>query len=152
VHVPEERQSTVEQRVTLITLAVDDLERSIRFYRDGLGWRLSGTSQAGEIAFFQLNGLALALFGRAALAEDVRLPADSGWGGVTLAQNLRTRDEVDAAFARALAAGATELKSPTETEWGGYSGYVADPDGHPWELALNPYWPLSEDGSLTLPS
>ena len=141
----------MEQRVTLITLGVDDLERSIRFYRDGLGWRPSGASQEGTIAFFQLNGLALALFGREALAGDARLPMDAGWGGVTLAQNLRSRDEVDAAFERALAAGATALKRPVATEWGGYSGYVADPDGHPWELALNPYWPLGEDGSLTLP-
>jgi uncharacterized protein len=142
----------MEQRVTLITLGVADLDRSVRFYRDGLGWRLSGSSQEGEIAFFQLNGLALALFGRAELAEDARLPAATGWGGITLAQNLRSRDEVDAAFEQALAAGATDLKRPVDTEWGGYSGYVADPDGHPWELALNPYWPLGEDGSLTLPA
>ena len=141
----------MEQRVTLITLGVDDLERSIRFYRDGLGWRVSGSSQEGAIAFFQLNGLALALFGRDALAEDAGLPVDSGWGGVTLAQNLRSRDEVDAVYARAVAAGATVLKRPVATEWGGYSGYVADPDGHPWELALNPFWPLGDDGSLTLP-
>ena len=142
----------MEQRVTLITVGVDDLERAIRFYRDGLGWRLSGSSVEGEIAFFQLNGLALALFGRDALAEDARLPRDAGWGGIALAQNLPTREEVDAAFEQALAAGATALKPPVATAWGGYSGYVADPDGHPWELALNPDWPLDEDGSLTLPA
>jgi uncharacterized protein len=141
----------MEQRVTLITLGVEDLERSIRFYRDGLGWAPSSSSQEGEIAFFQLNGLVLGLWPRHLLAADARVVDGGGWGGITLAQNLRSREEVDAAFERALAAGAKELKRPIDTEWGGYSGYVADPDGHPWELALNPYWPLNADGSLTLP-
>ncbi len=141
----------MEQRLTLITLGVADLERAIGFYRDGLGWVPSAASQEGEVAFFQLNGMVLALWSRASLAADARLPDPGGWGGVTLAQNHRTREAVDAAVERAVAAGATLLKPPEATDWGGYSGYVGDPDGHPWELALNPYWPLSEDGSLTLP-
>jgi catechol 2,3-dioxygenase-like lactoylglutathione lyase family enzyme len=141
----------MEQRVTLITLGVDDLERSLRFYRDGLGWTPSAASQPGEIAFFQLNGCVLGLWPRHLLAEDAQVADGGGWGGIALAQNQRSRDEVDAAVARAVAAGATLLKAPVATEWGGYSGYVADPDGHAWEIAHNPYWPLGEDGSLTLP-
>jgi catechol 2,3-dioxygenase-like lactoylglutathione lyase family enzyme len=142
----------MEQRVTLITLGVTDLERSIRFYRDGLGWVASSSSQEGEIAFFQLNGLVLGLWPRALLAGDARVTDGGGWGGIALAQNHRSREAVDAAVARAVAAGATLLKAPEATEWGGYSGYVADPDGHPWEIAHNPFWPLADDGSLTLPA
>jgi uncharacterized protein len=142
----------MDQRITLITLGVADLDRAIRFYRDGLGWTPSGASQEGEVAFFQLNGMVLGLWLRHLLAEDAQVTDGGGWGGIALAQNQVSREAVDAAVAKALAAGATLLKSPVETDWGGYSGYVADPDGHAWELALNPFWPLSEDGSLTLPS
>ena len=141
----------MDQRITLVTLGVADLERSLRFYRDGLGWTPSGQSMEGEIAFIQLNGLVLALWPRTELAGDARLAVDDGWGGVALAQNHRSREAVDAAVAAVVAAGGTVLKAPVATDWGGYSGYVADPDGHPWELAHNPFWPLSEDGSLTLP-
>ena len=141
----------MEPRVSLITLGVADLGRSLVFYRDGLGWTLSSASVEGDVAFIQLNGMALALWSRRLLAEDARLPPDDGWGGIALAQNHATREAADAAFARAIAAGATALKPLEETDWGGYSGYVADPDGHPWELAHNPFWPLGEDGSLTLP-
>ncbi len=141
----------MDQRITLITLGVADLDRAIRFYRDGLGWTMSKRSQEGEIAFFQLNGMVLGLWSRRLLAEDAQVADGGGWGGIALAQNLRTREAVDAAVAAALEAGATLLKAPVETEWGGYSGYVADPDGHAWELAHNPYWPLAEDGSLNLP-
>lgn len=140
------------QRVTLITLGVDDLEISRAFYAK-LGWQEHPRS-AGEdgISFYQLHGMVLGLFGRAALAEDqgrpdVRLET----GAMTLAQNFPTKEEVDAAYAAALEAGATALKKPQEVFWGGYSGYWADPDGHVWELAMNPFWPLAEDGSLTLP-
>jgi uncharacterized protein len=148
---PFAKEHAVDQRITLITLGVADLERSLRFYRDGLGWQPSTASVAGEVAFFQLNGCVLALWERGKLAEDARTPDGGGWGGVALAQNQRSRAETDAAFARALAAGGRGLKAPEATDWGGYSGYVADPDGHPWELAHNPGWPLSADGSLTLP-
>lgn len=138
------------QRVTLITLGVDDLAASRAFYA-ALGWREHGESQPG-VAFYQMHGAALALFGRAELAADQGRPgAALGTGAVTLAQNFSTEAEVDAAYAAALAAGATALKSPEKVFWGGYSGYWADPDGHVWEVAMNPFWPLAEDGSLTLP-
>ncbi len=141
----------MDQRITLITLGAADLDRAIRFYRDGLGWTMSASSQEGGIAFFQLNGMVLGLWPRRLLAEDAQVIDAGGWGGIALAQNLPSREAVDAAVAAALAAGARLLKAPVETEWGGYSGYVADPDGHAWELAFNPHWPLAPDGSLTLP-
>lgn len=138
------------QRVTLITLGVDDLRRSQAFY-EALGWR-ARRAQEG-VVFFQMHGAVLGLFGRADLATDQgRAGAELGTGAMTLAQNFATTAEVDAAFATALAAGATPLKPPEVVFWGGYSGYYADPDGHVWELAMNPFWPLAEDGSLTLPA
>ena len=138
------------QRVTLITLGVADLPASRGFYAR-LGWQEHGESQEG-VAFYQMNGLALALFGHADLASDQgRAGAALGTGAITLAQNFLTEAEVDAAFEAALAAGATALKRPEKVFWGGYSGYWADPDGHVWEVAMNPYWPLGADGSLRLP-
>lgn len=138
------------QRVTLITLGVADLAASRAFY-ERLGWKEHGESQPG-VAFFQMHGAALALFGAADLAADQGRPdAVLGTGAITLAQNFATEAEVDAAFADALAAGGTVLKAPEKVFWGGYSGYWADPDGHVWEVAMNPFWPLAEDGSLTLP-
>lgn len=138
------------QRVTLITLGVADLPASRGFYAR-LGWQEHGESQEG-VAFYQMNGLALALFGLADLAADQgRAGAVLGTGAITLAQNFLTEAEVDAAFEAALAAGATALKRPEKVFWGGYSGYWADPDGHVWEVAMNPYWPLGADGSLRLP-
>ena len=138
------------QRITLITLGVADLAAARAFYAR-LGWAEHGESQPG-IAFFQLHGQALALFGRAALAADQGRPdAALGTGAVTLAQNFATTADVDAAFAAALTAGATALKAPEAVFWGGYSGYWADPDGHVWEVAMNPFWPLGADGTLTLP-
>ncbi|MGP3696771.1 VOC family protein [Rhodobacter sp. NSM] len=137
------------QRVTLITLGVADLEASVAFY-ERLGWQ-QHRAQEG-VAFFQLHGSALALFGRKELAADQGRPgAELGTGAITLAQNFGTVAEVDAAFEEALAAGATALKRPEKVFWGGYSGYWADPDGHVWEVAMNPVWPLAEDGTLTLP-
>ena len=138
------------QRITLITLGVVDLAAARAFYAR-LGWVEHRESQPG-IAFFQLHGQALALFGRAALAADQGRPdAELGTGAVTLAQNFATTADVDAAFAAALDAGATALKAPEAVFWGGYSGYWADLDGHVWEVAMNPFWPLSPDGTLTLP-
>ncbi|WP_372838780.1 VOC family protein [Phaeovulum sp.] len=137
------------QRVTLITLGVDDLKRSRAFY-EAWGWQVA-SAQDG-VVFFQMLGAVLGLFGRDDLAADQGRPGTAlGTGAMTLAQNFATKAEVDAAFACALAAGARELKAPREVFWGGYSGYFADPDGHVWELAMNPFWPLAEDGSLTLP-
>ncbi|WP_294619320.1 VOC family protein [uncultured Roseovarius sp.] len=137
------------QRVTLITLGVADLTRAKAFYA-ALGW--TPAEETDSIAFYQLNGLVLGLFGRAALAADQgRSDATLGTGAITLAQNFATEAEVDDAYAKALAAGATKLKAPEKVFWGGYSGYYADPDGHVWEVAMNPFWPLAEDGSLILP-
>lgn len=137
------------QRVTLITLGVADLAAARAFY-GRLGW--VPASETEGVCFYQMQGQVLALFGRADLAADQGRPgAALGTGAVTLAQNFATEAEVDAAFAEALAAGATALKAPEKVFWGGYSGYWADPDGHVWEVAMNPFWPLNEDGSLTLP-
>lgn len=137
------------QRVTLITLGVADLDRARAFYQ-ALGWQPAQVAEG--VVFFQMHGAALALFGREALAADQgRAGASLGTGAMTLAQNFATQAEVDAAFAAALAAGASALKAPEKVFWGGYSGYYADPDGHVWEVAMNPFWPLAEDGSLTLP-
>jgi predicted lactoylglutathione lyase len=137
------------QRVTLITLGVADLGRAQSFY-GALGWQPA--QQQEGVAFYQLNGLVLGLFGHADLAKDQgRDAADLGTGAMTLAQNFDTPEDVDAAFEQALAAGATALKRPEKVFWGGYSGYFADPDGHVWELAHNPFWPLADDGGLTLP-
>lgn len=138
------------QRVSLITLGVADLAAARAFYAR-LGWVEHGESQPG-VAFYQMQGAVLALFGRDDLAADQgRAGAALGTGAVTLAQNFGSEAEVDAAFAAALAAGATALKAPEKVFWGGYSGYWADPDGHVWEVAMNPFWPLAADGSLTLP-
>lgn len=138
------------QRVTLITLGVADLDRSRAFY-GALGWQAHPRSQDG-VVFYQMQGAVLGLFGRDDLAADQGRPgAALGTGAVTLAQNFATEAEVDAAFVAALAAGASALKAPERVFWGGYSGYWADPDGHVWEVAMNPFWPLAEDGSLTLP-
>lgn len=136
------------QRVTLITLGVADLAAAKAFYAR-LGWQEHGAQEG--VAFYQMNGLVLGLFGRADLAADQGRPgAELGCGAVTLAQNFATEVEVDAAFDAALAAGASALKRPEKVFWGGYSGYWADPDGHVWEVAMNPFWPLAEDGSLWL--
>lgn len=137
-------------RVTLITLGVADLARARQFYVDW-GWTPYPAAPDG-LPLFQMQGLALALFAMDALAADQRRPvAELGRGALTLAQNCDDPDEVAAVFQAALDAGATSLKRPEKAEWGGTSGYVADPDGHVWEIAHNPFWPLAEDGSLALP-
>lgn len=139
----------MEQRLSVVTLGVADLPRAIAFY-EALGWTRG--NRHPEVAFFQLNGIVLALFSRAALAEDAGLPAEgSGFGGITLAYNARTREEVDAVLTEAGRAGAHILKPPADAFWGGYSGYFADPDGHPWEVAWNPEWEIAEDGDVRLP-
>lgn len=137
------------QRVTLITLGVEDIVRSRTFY-EALGW-VPARAEEG-VVFYQMHGAVLALFGRADLAVDQGRPgAALGTGAMTLAQNFATDDAVDAAWQAAVAAGAAPLKKPEKVFWGGYSGYFADPDGHVWEVAMNPFWPLGQDGSLTLP-
>lgn len=136
------------QRVTLITLGVSDLERARSFY-EALGW--TPAQQTPGIIFYQLDGLALGLFGREDLAKDQGRPGTPlGTGAMTLAQNFNDRESVDAAYAQALAAGAEALKAPEEVFWGGYSGYYADPDGHVWEVAHNPFSPLDERGRMSV--
>jgi catechol 2,3-dioxygenase-like lactoylglutathione lyase family enzyme len=140
----------MEPRISLITLGVADMPRARRFY-EALGWRASGASSEG-VTFFQLGGLILSLYGRTALAEDARLPAEAaGFGSVTLAYNVRERTDVDRVLDEARAAGATILKPGEDVFWGGYSGYFADPDGHPWEVAWNPHFPILDDGTIRLP-
>jgi len=137
------------QRVTLITLGVSDLGRAKAFYGQ-LGWRETGAQDG--VAFYQMHGAVLGLFPLSELAKDQDRPgAELGTGAMTLAQNFPTESEVDAAWNLAVAQGARPLKKPREVFWGGYSGYYADLDGHVWEVAMNPFWPLAEDGSLTLP-
>jgi len=138
----------MEQRLSLVTLGVADLARSRAFYEDGLGWRRGNTED--EVAFYQLPGLVLAIWSRAALAADAGLPdAPTGFAGFALAYNTRSRQEVDDVVARAGEAGGSVTKLPRATEWGGYSGYVQDPDGHLWEVAHNPDWTIGEDGSTS---
>lgn len=137
------------QRVTLVTLGVANLAASKAFYAR-LGWREHGAQEG--VAFYQMNGLVLGLFGHDDLAADQGRPgAKLGTGAITLAQNFATEADVDDAFSLAIAAGGQSLKPPEKVFWGGYSGYWADPDGHVWEVAMNPFWPLAKDGSLTLP-
>lgn len=138
----------MEQRTSLITLGVADLRRAMAFY-GALGWR--GRSPDGEVAFFQTGGSVLALWDRALLAADSGVPDSGGWGGVTLAHNVGSPAEVDRVLAEARAAGATLAREGAPTSWGGYSGVFIDPDGHPWEVAHNPFWTLHADGSVSLP-
>lgn len=139
----------MDQRLSLITLGVADLGRARAFYEQGLGFTKDNDEDG--IAFYQLPGLILALWTREGLAADAAVE-DTGatFSGITLAQNVGSPDEVDAVIEQARAAGAHVLKPATATEWGGYSGYVADPDGHPWEIAHNPFWTVHEDGRTTL--
>ena len=141
----------MEQRLSLITLGVADLARARRFYEDGLGW--TKNNDEDEVAFYQLNGLILALWTRTDLAHDARV-SDTGatFGGMTIAFNTRSHDEVDELLAEAQAAGGTILKPGEEQVWGGYSGYFADPDGHCWEVAWNPGWSIDDTGHTSLTS
>lgn len=138
----------MDQRISLITLGVADLDRSRTFYEDGLGWRPADAP--GGVVFYQLPGMAFALFGRDDLADDARQPIDGSFSGITLASNQRSEADVDAVLAQAEAAGARILKPAERVFWGGYSGYFADPDGHVWEVAYNPGWSLAADGTLTI--
>jgi len=138
----------MEQRVSLITLGVADVGRSRGFY-ETLGWT-TGAEPDDDVVFFQAGGTILALWGRDQLAEDTVVSDSGGWGGITLAHNVRSPAEVDAVLAEAEAAGATIGRPGAETFWGGYSGVFVDPDGHPWEIAHNPHWTLAEDGSVSL--
>lgn len=138
----------MRQRVSLITLGVRDLERSRRFY-EALGWA-TGAEAGDDVVFFQAGEMVLALWDRAKLAEDSCAEDSGGWGGVTLALNLSSPEEVDAATEDARAAGAVIGREPAETFWGGYSSLFTDPDGHPWEIAHNPHWTIDAAGGVHL--
>jgi hypothetical protein len=138
----------MDQRVSLITLGVSDLDRSRRFY-EALGW-IAGAAPADDVVFFQAGGFIVALWDREKLAEDSGVQDGGGWGGVTLAHNVGSPKEVDAIMEEARKAGATIARAGGTTFWGGHSGVFVDPDGHPWEVAHNPGWKLHEDGSVTL--
>jgi catechol 2,3-dioxygenase-like lactoylglutathione lyase family enzyme len=140
----------MEQRVSLITLGVADLQRSREFY-ERLGWRRSMANAEG-VVFFQTGGMALALYPRHELAKDANVSAHGdGFSGISLAYNARTRAEVDAVLHEAEAAGAKLVKPAQEAFWGGYSGYFSDPDGFLWEVAWNPSFPIAADGSIRIP-
>jgi predicted lactoylglutathione lyase len=138
----------VRQRVSLITLGVADLARSRAFY-EALSWS-TGAEPGDDVVFFQAGDMVLALWDRARLAEDSAVENSPGWGGVTLALNLGSPEEVDTVIEEARAAGAEIGREPAKTSWGGYSGLFLDPDGHPWEIAHNPHWQLSDDGAIEL--
>ncbi|MEP4377865.1 MAG: VOC family protein [Alphaproteobacteria bacterium] len=142
----------MEQRLSLITLGVADLERSRTFYADGLGWTPSALG-SGEVVFFQAAGVVFGLYGHDALAADAGLDsaAGSGFRGSALAYNTRSRNEVDDVLALAERAGARITKPAEEAFWGGYSGYFADPDGHLWEVAWNPGMEIDAAGHVRLP-
>jgi len=140
----------VEQRVSLITLGVADLGRARGFY-EKLGWTTRAEPD-DDVVFFQTGGMIVALWGRAQLAEDSVVSDPGGWGGMTLAHNVRSPAEVDAVLAEAEAAGAAIPRAGAATFWGGYSGIFVDPDGHPWEVAHNPHWTIADDGSVILPA
>jgi predicted lactoylglutathione lyase len=138
----------VEQRLSLITLGVADLGRARAFY-EALGWT-TGAEPGDDVVFFQAGGVIVALWDRRRLAEDTAVSDNGGWGGITLAHNVRSPEEVDAVLSEAEAAGATVARPGAATFWGGYSGVFVDRDGHAWEVAHNPHWTLGDDGSITL--
>jgi uncharacterized protein len=138
----------VEQRVSLVTLGVHDLARARRFY-EALGWT-TGAEPGDDVVFFQTGCMVLALWGRDQLSGDTGVEDGGGWGGVTLAYNVRSSGDVDDVMLEAEAAGAKITRAAGETFWGGYSGAFTDPEGHAWEIAFNPHWTLDEDGSIRL--
>jgi len=137
----------MQQRLSVITLPVADLRRSAAFYCAGFGWTPAFENE--EVIFFQLNGFVLSLFLKSAFEKDINARVADGGHAFALAHNVEGRLEVDDVFAQARNAGARILKEPVATEWGGYAGYFADPDGHAWEVAHNPAWPISEEGYTT---
>jgi uncharacterized protein len=139
----------MDQRISLVTLGVSDLARSRRFY-EGLGWRPRAAVE-GEVVFFQLLGMGLALYHRANLARDFGVAESTGSGALSLALNVRTRDEVAQVLTEAKTAGASVLKPAADTPWGGHAGHFADPDGHLWEIAWNPHFAIAPDGAITIP-
>lgn len=142
----------MEQRLSLVTLGVANVSRAQAFY-EALGWHVDGgvDDETDHVAFFQAGGLIVALWDRGKLAEDSGVHDDpGGWGGITLAHNVGSAEQVDSVLSEARAAGASIPRPGSETFWGGYSGIFVDPDGHPWEVAYNPGWVLHPDGSVSL--
>ena len=138
----------MQPRVSVITLGTSDVDRARSFY-EAMGWTAS--SPDGEVVFMQARGMVVALWSRELLAEDSGVTDAGGWGGITLAHNVASPDAVDAVLAEARAAGARIARDAAPTSWGGYAGVFLDPDGHPWEIAHNPHWPLADDGAVQLP-
>jgi predicted lactoylglutathione lyase len=142
--------SPMEQRLSLVTLGVRELARARTFY-EALGWKTNAAPD-DDVVFFKSGGMVVALWGRDELQKDTAVPDSGGWGGVTLAHNVRSPGEVDAVIAEAEAAGGTIARVGAPTFWGGYSGVFVDPEGHAWEVAHNPSWTIAADGSVTLAS
>jgi predicted lactoylglutathione lyase len=138
----------MDQRLSLVTLGVRDLERARRFY-EALGWRSNSKPEEG-VVFFQAGCMVVALWSRDELAHDSVVEDSGGWGGVTLAYNVNAPEEVDVVIEEARAAGARIGRAGAKTFWGGYSGVFIDPDGHPWEVAHNPFWSVNPEGSVRL--
>jgi predicted lactoylglutathione lyase len=138
----------MDQRLSLVTIGVRDLAVSRAFY-EALGWH-SNAAPGDDVVFFQAGGMVVALWDRARLAEDSTVKDSGGWGGLTLAYNTRSPEEVDAILAEAEKAGGTIGRPGAEAFWGGYTGVFLDPDGHPWEVAHNPRWTITDDGQTRL--
>ena len=141
----------MRQQLNLITLGVEDINRAVRFYENGLGWKRSAVSM-DDLAVFSLGGLALALYPRHLLAEDALVEdTPTGFSGITLSYNTRSEEEVDQVLDKVKKVGARIIKPGQKVFWGGYSGYFKDPDGHLFEVAYNPFWEMDDGGNLKLP-
>ncbi len=147
-HILTGHNGHVKQRVSLITLGVRDLARARSFY-EKLGWR-TGAQPGEDVVFFQAGNMVVALWERSKLAAESGMRDAGGWGAVSLALNLGSPEEVDEVFTEVRAAGAEITREPATTFWGGYSGVFVDPEGHPWEVAHNPHWTITEDGGVSL--
>ena len=134
----------MKPKISIVTLGVRDFAKSLAFYREGLGFAAHNHTEGQEHVMFRLEGSWLSLFPRGELAKDATVADDGqGFSGVTLAHNVGSKEEVDAVFSHAVSVGATAVKAPRDVFWGGYSGYFADPDGHLWEVAWNPFTDLT---------
>lgn len=141
----------MRQKLSLVTLGVKDFQRSVDFYKNGLGWKTSSAS-GDDVAFFPMGGIVLALYPREKLAEDATVDANgSGFSGITLAYNTKSQAEVDEVLQTVERIGGKIVKPAEKVFWGGYSGYFADPDGHLWEVAWNPFWAFDDQDNLVLP-
>jgi catechol 2,3-dioxygenase-like lactoylglutathione lyase family enzyme len=140
----------MEQRMSLITLGVADLQRAVAFYEGVIGWKAAASPPG--VVFFDLNGVVFALWPHDELAKDMGITADNipAYRGYSLAHNVRSEEEVDEIFARLRTNGATIVKEPQKAFWGGYSGYFSDLDGHTWEIAYNPFWTIQKDGRVSM--